>query len=1379
MKHPYHDVINDPAHFVPTSTNVTEDKRTYGSAREAHNATCMYTHPYMTAQNSGTQVRSLYTLRRSRPYVERLYGPDGHGLAPDCASMRNTRGFSDVYHLTPALPPAMVVHSLQRAGWSAPRIDAAMPRFLYDRRMDAHAASTALRRYMNDTDFKMMCPWRPHPITRTMVRAGTHVRYCSMVCRLYLLETLSQTLRDEHASYSRINYSTPCIHAFDMDRQNASEENAREARDGRMPPRHDARVENDDDDVDTKKRALASAIKEVGKWQDSMIGTALYMEESGRFADADFEAVAADGRRGPAHHEIGLHWVLHVGELPDISMLVPHLAYWSPVEQLRHSKNVRGRSTEAGAIGQMRGTPFQNDPFVCSLLRIVKHGMPQPSQLRNADWVIVQMLRELMGRDDSEADQALVARNEFNNIIDVMCDLLEEHVDAHRELDAATRRSGKYRGQMRDDALRRQHSWLVQRRADLLANARHRYERLTKFNNTRIAESDAARMRAVRSNKKPLSRALLSAQFEDAVQYGRKFLGLPEFVAPRAGADPRSEDDELELYRDVFGDTQVAHEMSQSAAPTVQSSVGAAASRGQWTPKWSAVKERSVVTGDISVATGRGGHNAHRLLDFMLRVLGVTLLGGYELCAMRPEFFTCKEVYRFVQYDAPSIEEFCAWIETPFPEDLEKHAAGVGKSERDEDGIPHKYRNGSDYRRYFIVYMMREYHLHSVRQLPGYWKRFEELYRWDCIVRNITETCDALRFFVNNFVRDYYMHAQKCDAMSEQFLDDRDACAHCVRWEHVERHFTPRLLRLYRRWPILFAVDMASRWRVDPATGVTAADVKYTFAHNEHNALLRACWRASMRSFANIMYYNFAHMDQIMRRVDDVRQAFTPKPTKRHQLTAAELDALSRDAVTYFRRAEHFYERRLEEPVRRSVRAVITRSYPQAEVGYDWLMMWGVNIGSLALVHDAQRRIESEVKRSKAAYYTLLSILAKHGMDYFVLRTFYYELVQHNKMNSYPLDAATVRAQVRAVAKRVGTRIAPCDRPLPAHVTRFYVCTVHDRLNASIVGTELGDDATVKNTRCYGHSGISVDLANDTCGAVFCTTSGKRADRRGASDQFWRCVRRPNRSVDLLGQAFKLNDVIYALCLHCGNPMELRWERFCCGDLRLWCGQCPEGMKRMALQRGLVWMQRGAVTPRARSNYIGGLPVLATQCMFCRKSRESCEGMEYVLVYDDTDPSGVHRLGYVPTCRDHKRPYAGESWRTSCLRFLRYVHSRRLCTRNVGMYTAAEKWPYALTKCSDKDSDEEASWQRGRVRVPMRIFMSGKNTPDNYELPRAERNRRENRAMREELSADNADGDVSERNVRRARRRGAAKRALTRKLKERAQRRQKKRRRRK
>lgn len=1393
---PYHEVINDPSNYRAASgTELAQERPTYGSAREAYNATKLHASPYLSAPHNVAPIRSEYSLRRARPYVERRLGPDGHGLAPENSTMRALRGFADVYQVSSGVPQAKVVRALQRAGWAREAIDAALPQYVYDRRLDAVAGGDALVAAMRAADMKMQCPWMPLRVNRKMIEAGAHVRYCAMVCRLYTLERLMCTLRSEHARYSKVDYNEANLHAFEKSASAAAAAAAEAAACG-----EEKRA------LDTRKRAVVDAIRECGKWQDTMMGAALYMEDTGRYSDALFEGRAPDGRRGSAHHEVGLHWVMHEGELPDISTLIPHLAYWSPVEQRRRAKNVRGRCTEAGAIGDMRGTPFENDLFVCAVLNIVKHGVPQPSQLRNADVVIVLMLRKLMGRNENDVDQAMVARTEFSDTVDLMSDVFKEHVEATRELDADTRRGGKFRGCLRTEALKDKHSWLVAKRAEFIELAREKFNALMKYSNARVAGSDATLARAVRVNKRTLQTALANSHFENVVQCGRRFLGYREMRVNMSavreggggggggggyvvsGSDDDDDDDECdELYLNLFGDTQMAQELTRDSGGGGRGGGGGggvggtaagagndgaarsdrASTRSRWIPKWSSAKQKHIQSRDHTVSTPNGGHNAHRLLDFMIRILGATLLGCFDLCEMRPNFFTCKEVYRLIQYDYPGIEDFCAWVETPFPEDLQKHAPDTPEEKCDADGIPFDYKNGSDYRRYFIVYMMREYHLHSLYHMTGFWQRFEALYRWDVIVRNITETCDALRFFVNKFIRDYYVHKRTCGNATARLLDDRDTCSHCVRWQHAKQHFTPRLVRLYKRWPILFAVDMAARWRIDPATGTSAADVGVTYVHDRHKMLMHYCWRSSLRSFYNNMCDNFANIDKMMADRHSLASVFSPKPTKAHLLTRAQLQSLSADAARYFENAENYYKRNLEARVRRLVNAVIQRFPPRYRVGYDWLTLCGVKLRSVAMVQEAQRTVETEKKRN-LAYYRLTEILAFHGMDYFVLRTFFAELANHNKFCAYPLDAHTVREQIRAVAAHLGPRVAPPGRKLPKHVTRFYVCPVHERLNASLVGTEMGDEEGMKNTRCYGHNGISVNLSDENCGDVFCTTSGKRADRRGASDAFWACVKRPNYSVDLLGQLFQLNDAIYVLCPHCGNPMEQRWERFCCGDLRFWCGQCVQGMRKMALQNGLIW-RNGAVTPHARTNYIGGLPVLSDKCGFCMSSRESLERMQYVLMYDDTDVRGHHRLGYMPVCRDHQRPYPGESWKLSCRRFLHYVLDNRLCSKVLGFREPGAHWPRELRDARKQNGGGGGGSasatlvnRGGKCRVPVRVFVRGRHTPKGYmEDNKSERARRNRKQTRDELMHGD---DTSERTVRRTRTKQQAKRELNQKL---------------
>lgn len=1326
----FYDVINDPVQYSSSNTDESVFESSFKNTLDAQNTNRLYASPYIAASEGGPPVRPEYGFRKMHPYVEILLGPDGHGVAPESERLQAVHGLAHVYHMSHEIPQVALVRTLARIDWpehgvrwTPAKIDYFVPPFLFDRRLDDLASGDALSKLIYRADFGHHCPWMPIQVTDAMIVGGKHRRYCAMVCRLYLLERIVNRLEKE----AKDNITLTDLIA---EMQNTSDEEELEKR--RSTTRK----------AEEQRRLIHLAIKEASKWQDMMVGTVLYMERAEQYTDEwiDAEFERNEQSRGSSVCDTGTHWVLHEGELPDISATIPHLPYWSPTEVRRQrNKRARGRSAEAGAIGDMRGTPFESDPYVCAILTIMKHGLPQPNQIRNADIVISNLIRKFKGRDEWEADKAQVCRSKLAACAELISNMAIDDVGKFGEKAA----SEKTEIELPES--------VVSARLDLMKKCEAIYKEAATFNDKRLGGDDIRLARCCRTNRNKLRDALASRVFVNVVASLRAFLGMPEVDLKKTGARDDNDVDEISVD-DLFDD-------STSQSGTAESmKMGAKSS--SWTPKWCSVKQKSIQSRDHTVSTSSGGHNAHRLLDFMIRIVGVSLLGRYERARTRPNFYTVKEIYRLVQFDYPSIDDFCAWLDTPFPEDLQKSAAKRAQKVRPQNASSSTARRatapkrqpvcGSDIRRYFIVYVIREFHIHTVRQMPGLWRTFQRLYRWDEIVQNISETCDAIRFLVNRYILKFYEHIRVCTHPNAAYSRDRKHCDYCAQWREIKRTYPKRLVEIYRRWPILYAVDMAARWKPDPSDHSERASNKSTYIQCRHKDFLNLCWRPAMRLFSRNVLDNISHIDSIMRSMPMLMQNFAPKNTKlgvlsgaknsvptppkdmMHALDRAELERLSRDAMKHYERSVVEYNETMRDGVAEVVKMVVSRFSPGSNVGNEWLMLLGVKMRSILLLKEAQRSIESEDKRSES-YYKLLEILAFNGMDFFVLRTFYETLVHHNSFQIRHLDARTLRTQVATIAEKLGRKVVKPDEPIPECFTQFYVCLVHGKLNAALVGTELGEEGQ-KNTKSFGHNGISIDHSMEGGGNVFCTTSGKRVDKREATDVFWECMRRKNIKVDMLGAILQVYGTRYVMCPHCGNPMEHRWERFCCGDLVMWCGQCAAGTKKMALQNGLIWKGK-SVTPCARTNMIGGIPIASDMCPYCSNCRSSPETMEYHLLWDDTRADGNHRLAYFPVCSVHVRPYQGENWELTSLTKNRYLISNSMRSMILG-YRA----PDVITWYDTDDTDESenrggelSSSTRLRTagKVPVRMFARGRRA---QKESKAVRNRRERNASKLELA---------------------------------------------
>ena len=723
--------------------------------------------------------------------------------------------------------------------------------------------------------------------------------------------------------------------------------------------------------------------------------------------------------------------------------------------------------------------------------------------------------------------------------------------------------------------------------------------------------------------------------------------------------------------------------------------------KNHWVPNSSAVKQKKIQSKDHTISSGVGGHNAHRVLDFVMRMICMTLLGRYDNAHARPSLFTVKEIYRFLQFDYPSVDDVCTWLESSMPEDT-----NIDDKRSATDNKP----RGSSARRFFIVYVIREFHMYSVNQMPGFVETFGSLYKLREMEINISEACDAIRVATNTHIRDMYNHMNTCNKSTDFCVDDGAPCNcdHYVLWTKVKATFDPKLVELYENWPILFAVDMAIQKR--PGASKDAVEtvrskkvVDSTHICQMHKGFLDLCWRPAMHYFPICAVNGVKKINSDMANVNEVIKKFRPTPTKRGLMDDPILEILSADAVEHHNAMRTIYTNKLEPIIRRASKCFVSRFVPGSDVGIEWLMFYGVDIRSVMLMREAQQCIESEEKRS--AVKKLLEILAYYGMDFFILGTFYDVLVRHNGFRLVHMDKDTLCMQVESLQKKMGNEIVEIGKPLPRNISEFYVCRVHEKLNAAIVGTEHGKDG-MKNTKSHGHNGVSIDVSLSADGGVYCTTSGRRVEKRDKNDLFWQCMQQPNVKVDMLGSVLRIHDTAYVMCPHCCNPMEFRWERFCVGSLGMWCGQCDEGRRKMILSRGLIWKNAPykSVSPCAMTNMIGGIPIGARSCPYCMHCRDSPEVMEYTLIWDDMRMDGVHRLTYYPICRQHMRVYQGENWGLMSLRRLTYIITNPIRSIIVGFRRPDN--PFLIDTDKDDESESDFRTRLGtRGYVPERIFL--------------------------------------------------------------------------
>ena len=502
----FYKYINTPFDFAPVDTTREVSKPSYSSANEAQSTNKLYGSPCMFVTDQGYPIRPEYGFAKMRPYVQQTLGPDGNGLAREAAVFKNTTGYADVYYLDRNIPQMALVRFLEMIDWpqrnlkwSAEKIDAYIPPYLFDRRLDDYTGTVAIEMLVRNHDFEIVCPWKPLPITSSLIHNQKYKRYCAMVCRLYLLEKLIVELKTQAMDHTTFE---GLVSRLERRKPSVVENEG-----------HDHSAENIDED---QMLYIHSAIKRASEWQDTMIGTILYMEETGRFSDAqiDYDFEESEEKLFLATYDTGLHWSFHLGELYNIAPLIPYNPYWESVGTKKsRGKRTHGRSTEVGAIGDMKGTPYENDPFVCVLAAIVKHGIPQPNQIRNADTATAEAMRKLMGRRSDEVDYAALYRTRLIGCIETMSDALNVHYRLYAD------EALSVRGKKLPDSVKQQRETMMEKCAVIVNN-------LLGFTDNRIGSDNKRLIRCSRTNRNKLKGALASKKFVSVVNIARAFLGM-------------------------------------------------------------------------------------------------------------------------------------------------------------------------------------------------------------------------------------------------------------------------------------------------------------------------------------------------------------------------------------------------------------------------------------------------------------------------------------------------------------------------------------------------------------------------------------------------------------------------------------------------------------------------------------------------------------------------------------------------------------------------------------------------------------------------------------------------------------------------------------
>jgi hypothetical protein len=1289
--------------------------------------------------HEGVHFRPEFGFSKVSPYFYKTRGPYG---TASCDLDQKTPsivdgGFQNIYWVDHnILPPHHLVNLLNQLGWSDKKIDFYVPAWLFDRRLDKYAGKSLriLSPIINQTNtFILNCQWMPLPITRRLIQEGRHVKYCSIVVRLMQLEIIRSELEQDSKNY---------------DFQSGTSES----------------------EFHERNRTIHLAINKVMEWQGSMIGCVLYMMASNRFTDEELQEDFTTSKLGT--YDEGFHWSIHVGELHNVICLIKSLPFFDPVEKrAQKQRRIRGLQTDAGTVGEMRGTHFAMDYYVKAVMNVLVRAMPQPNKVRMIQHAITGPLREFLGDIIKPAqateeyikkkDVAMTKMKEiellcfdlklsFKNLKAIVKEFIEESAHDLTIVDLADNNDFK---ELSKDIIEMIQKLLGYRKQQLIKswkmNTEHKdydqllidlraiVERLQRGDHQVNVTSNVISFIGVSPDSIPkiidkmdavVRNAIVNKTYSyeselDMAVYASKILTFSDdilkkylskdfkdqllkqikeelkTIAVKKWTPLNNKNDinlsssmrrflrcntkniqqiQHEKVANVFKDDDNNKTGENEYSTVIRKAKGRRKQEDIFIPSWSSVAQKKVISGEAKIANLNGGHNAHRFLDFMMRIFSVSLVGGYPNSDYHPSFNTLLEVYKFSQFNYPSIEEFCVWIETLLPFDIKimekKNKNGsmssllAEKSSRFKKlDIPfkpealqelYKYidpKECSQCRRWFLIYLLREHHIFFVEDIPTLHQKLKSIYQWDKICNNISKTMDVIRGLIDDIICDITVHKKRCVP----------GCKHCKRWKYVCTYFHPKLVAIYRKWPILFAIDWACQVQKKKESSVqtaVAADQNdyfknklnfpinnfqstLPFTGERHVRLLRMCPRPLMRSFAQNAIEQLSEIDRIFSSPFEVFLQFTTEKRRRNVEQNKFMFTLSERAVDEYKNCYNMYLKYTHDDVEAVITEVVSKFPPNAKIGLEWMVAaFKISLESVDNILDAKMQFEKEQSRTKALK-VFLQILGWRPRDFFIIRTFFNIVVHYNRIELFPTNYPLMKNTVKSVVKKVVGTLPDDTDTLPDHLVQYWTCIPHGTMQVASVGTELGNEGE-KNTKSYGHGRIAV---NPYDGKVYCTISGNRLERKEPMDILWRCISTPNIPINMLGRIMQLYDTLYIMCEYCGNVMQYYIERVCAGGPNMWCGQCNRGQKKQAKWLGYQWTSTNSISPCARPIFIGGLPTFVQGCVICLNPRAMPETLKYYLMWIDTDPSGQSFFAYVPVCPSHQRPYHYETWTMSCL----------------------------------------------------------------------------------------------------------------------------------
>lgn len=750
-------------------------------------------------------------------------------------------------------------------------------------------------------------------------------------------------------------------------------------------------------------------------------------------------------------------------------------------------------------------------------------------------------------------------------------------------------------------------------------------------------------------------------------------------------------------------------------------------------PQWSRLAQKKVTTGEAFIDNIHGGHNAHRLLKYIMMQFGISLLGDYNFCTTKAPFFPMLEIYRFLQFDYPSIDDFIKWWKYPLPldfrllgkkttnelskklsqyiPDIAKPKNGINYCEADisSDIIQKVYNDmtvfeGSFTRRYGIVTFLRENCAFMTNINPSIKEVLSELYDWNMIENNIIDTMDINRCNIYEILNDRESHLKEC---RDETFSNAD-CNHCLRWKHVLLFYHKDLVKLYERWPVIFAFDVACQaqksrpskakfivYKTKLLGAISEFSAISTYNSEQHKQLLKLSPRPSVKTFEQSIIDVFNKIGQMFSDSDKLFKSFTTEGKRTNSFKNLCIKQKCQKAIEIYEASQWYYNNNYKEFVEGIIMCVLERfNVHSNDFGIHWMiMMLNVHPLSINYILTSRSKYNNQENRTLGEK-ALLRILTFHRKDYFILRTFYTMLVRKQKISVWPIPIDLRHRAEKVILDRVNKCLPNLsDHPSDySHLSTFYMCYYHGTLQAAKVGTEYGKQGE-KNTKSSGHDRIS-NSPNDA--EKYCSANNKSFIKLKADDQRWNCLKSPNVPVQMSGVALNLFDTINVQCPYCANIMNLRWEKMAGGGLDLWCGQCIEGMKKRAEHLGYVWSEKtNSITPCARPINIGGIPVLCDGCAICITPRSSSENLSYHLMWVDTRNDGSAYLAYVPFCGNHsKQRCHGETWLSLSLTWLSFVINSKSSLRNVVIYS--NNTTTSSSSSSQSNLEKPAPAKRGR-----------------------------------------------------------------------------------